>query len=104
MGGSGHAGTDCAVCSIQRIRDDGSLLDPDPEMLLEDGVLTQEQVWQNLRKRWDAVYVSAWNKLYKREGFRTVLFQAFPGLYGLRVRGAIERMDAEQKQRYSEAR
>lgn len=55
MGGSGHAGTDCAVCSIQRIRDDGSLLDPDPEMLLEDGVLTQEQVWQNLRKRWDAV-------------------------------------------------
>lgn len=36
--------------------------------------------------------------------FRTVLFQAFPGLYGLRVRGAIERMDAEQKQRYSEAR
>lgn len=92
------------MCSIQCIRDDGSELAPDPEMLLADGVLTQEQVWQNLRKRWDAVYVSAWNKLYKRELFRTVLFQAFPGLYGLRVRGAIERMDAEQKQRYSEAR
>lgn len=36
--------------------------------------------------------------------FRTVLFQAFPGLYGLRVRKAIERMNTEQKQRYSEAR
>ena len=229
-----QAGTDCSVCSIQRIRDDGSLLEPDPEMLLADGVLTREQVWQNLRKRWDAVYVSAWNKLYKREVFRTlrypegrlnedifiqaelygqldrvacvsvplycyrirqgsimhsrptlknldqawafcscfryfeahglpemlpaaedrvfaklmgvyyrlppqerrkpemkqarkmqreltrilwknhsltkralfrtVLFQAFPGLYGLRVRGAIAQMDAEQKERYSEAR
>ena len=50
------------------------------------------------------MYVSAWNKLYKREVFRTVLFQVFPGLYGLRVRGAIERMDTEQRQRYSEAR
>ena len=92
------------MCGIQRIRDDESELAPDPEMLLADGVLTQEQVWQNLRKRWDAVYVSAWNKLYKRELFRTVLFQAFPGLYGLRVRKAIERMDTEQRQRYSEAR
>lgn len=43
-------------------------------------------------------------KCSSRALFRTVLFQAFPGLYGLRVRGAIERMDAEQKQRYSEAR
>lgn len=43
-------------------------------------------------------------KCSSRALFRTVLFQAFPGLYGLRVRKAIERMDTEQKQRYSEAR
>lgn len=43
-------------------------------------------------------------KCSSRALFRTVLFQAFPSLYGLRVRGAIARMDAEQKQRYSEAR
>ena len=43
-------------------------------------------------------------KCSSRALFRTVLFQAFPGLYGLRVRKAIERMDTEQRQRYSEAR
>ena len=69
-----NAGADCAVCSVQLIHEDGSRMDTLPQWKVYGGGYTGEDILKTITWQNNAPYLVAWNKLYRREVFRTLRY------------------------------
>ena len=69
-----NAGADCAMCSVQLIHEDGSRMDTPPQWKVYGGGYTDEDVLKTITWQNNAPYLVAWNKLYRREVFRTLRY------------------------------
>ncbi len=67
-----NADADCAVCSVQLIHEDGSRMDTPPQWKVYGGGYTGEDILKTITWQNNAPYLVAWNKLYRREVFRTL--------------------------------
>ena len=68
-------GADMSMCSIKNVTEEGesvSYLDDDSP--LKEGVMTSDEYREALLKKGNWYYVVAWNKLYKRQCFKDVLY------------------------------
>lgn len=69
-----NADADCAVCSVQLTHEDGSRMDTPPQWKVYGGGYTGEDVLKTITWQNNAPYLVAWNKLYRREVFRTLRY------------------------------
>ena len=69
-----NADADCAVCSVQLIHEDGSRMDTPPQWKVYGGGYTGEDVLKTITWQNNVPYLVAWNKLYRREVFRTLRY------------------------------
>lgn len=69
-----NAGADCAMCSVQLIHEDGSRMDTPPQWKVYGGGYTGEDILKTITWQNNAPYLVAWNKLYRREVFRTLRY------------------------------
>lgn len=69
-----NAGADCAVCSVQLIHEDGSRMDTLQHWKVYGGGYTGEDILKTITWQNNAPYLVAWNKLYRREVFRTLRY------------------------------
>ena len=69
-----NADADCAVCSVQLIHEDGSRMDTPPQWKVYGGGYTGEDILKTITWQNNAPYLVAWNKLYRREVFRTLRY------------------------------
>ena len=69
-----NADADCAVCSVQLTHEDGSRMDTPPQWKVYGGGYTGEDVLKTITWQNNAPYLIAWNKLYRREVFRTLRY------------------------------
>lgn len=69
-----NADADCAVCSVQLTHEDGSWMDTPPQWKVYGGGYTGEDVLKTITWQNNAPYLVAWNKLYRREVFRTLRY------------------------------
>ena len=69
-----NAGADCAMCSVQLIHEDGSRMDTPPQWKVYGGGYTGEDVLKTITWQDNVPYLVAWNKLYRREVFRTLRY------------------------------
>lgn len=67
------ANADCAMCSVQLIHEDGSRMDTPPQWKVYGGY-TGEDILKTITWQNNAPYLVAWNKLYRREVFRTLRY------------------------------
>lgn len=68
------ANADCAMCSVQLIHEDGSRMDTPPQWKVYGGGYTGEDILKTITWQNNAPYLVAWNKLYRREVFRTLRY------------------------------
>lgn len=68
------AGADCAICSVQLTDEDGSRMDTPPQWKAYGGGYTGEDVLKTITWQDNVPYLVAWNKLYRREVFRTLRY------------------------------
>lgn len=68
------ANADCAVCSVQLIHEDGSRMDTLQHWKVYGGGYTGEDILKTITWQNNAPYLVAWNKLYRREVFRTLRY------------------------------
>lgn len=68
------AAADCAICSIQLTQEDGRLLQTPAEMCIKDGVCTGKDVLNTIAIRVNTPYAVAWNKIYRRDVFKTMRY------------------------------
>ena len=68
-----NAGADCAMCSVQLIHEDGSRMDTLQHWKVYGGD-TGEDILKTITWQNNAPYLVAWNKLYRREVFRTLRY------------------------------
>ena len=68
------ANADCAMCSVQLTHVDGSWMDTPPQWKVYGGGYTGEDVLKTITWQNNAPYLVAWNKLYRREVFRTLRY------------------------------
>lgn len=69
-----NADADCAVCSVQLTHEDGSRMDTPPQWKAYGGGYTGEDVLKTITGQDNVPYLVAWNKLYRREVFRTLRY------------------------------
>lgn len=69
-----NADADCAICSVQLTHEDGSRMDTPPQWKVYGGGYTGEDVLKTITWQNNAPYLVAWNKLYRREVFRTLRY------------------------------
>ena len=69
-----NAGADCAVCSVQLTHEDGSRMDTPPQWNAYGGGYTGKEILKTITWQNNAPYLVAWNKLYRREVFRTLRY------------------------------
>ncbi len=69
-----NAGADCAMCSVQLIHEDGSRMDTLQHWKVYGGGYTGEDILKTITWQNNAPYLVAWNKLYRREVFRTLRY------------------------------
>ena len=69
-----NADADCAVCSVQLTHEDGSRMDTPPQWKVYGGGYTGEDVLKTITWQDNVPYLVAWNKLYRREVFRTLRY------------------------------
>ena len=69
-----NADADCAVCSVQLTHEDGSRMDTPPQWKAYGGGYTGEEILKTITWQNNAPYLVAWNKLYRREVFRTLRY------------------------------
>ena len=69
-----NADADCAVCSVQLIHEDGSRMDTPPQWKVYGRGYTGEDVLKTITWQDNVPYLVAWNKLYRREVFRTLRY------------------------------
>ena len=69
-----NADADCAVCSVQLTHEDGSRMDTPPQWKVYGGGYTGGDVLKTITWQNNAPYLVAWNKLYRREVFRTLRY------------------------------
>lgn len=69
-----NADADCAVCSVQLTHEDGSRMDTPPQWKVYGGGYTGEEILKTITWQNNAPYLVAWNKLYRREVFRTLRY------------------------------
>ena len=67
------AGADCSICSVQLTHEDGSRMDTPPQWKVYGGY-TGEDVLKTITWQDNVPYLVAWNKLYRREVFRTLRY------------------------------
>lgn len=68
------ATADCAICSIQFVQEDGQLIQTPAEMCIKDGVCTGKEVLNTIARRVNTPYAVAWNKIYRRDVFKTMRY------------------------------
>ncbi len=68
------ANADCAVCSVQLIHEDGSRMDTPPQWKVYGGGYTGKEILKTITWQDNVPYLVAWNKLYRREVFRTLRY------------------------------
>lgn len=68
------AGADCSICSVQLTHEDGSRMDTPPQWKVYGGGYTGEDVLKTITWQDNVPYLVAWNKLYRREVFRTLRY------------------------------
>ena len=69
-----NADADCAVCSVQLTHEDGSRMDTPPQWKAYGGGYTGEEILKTITWQDNVPYLVAWNKLYRREVFRTLRY------------------------------
>ena len=69
-----NANADCAMCSVQLIDEDGSRMDTLQHWKVYGGGYTGEDILKTITWQNNAPYLVAWNKLYRREVFRTLRY------------------------------
>ena len=69
-----NADADCAVCSVQLTHEDGSRMDTPQQWKAYGGGYTGEDVLKTITWQDNVPYLVAWNKLYRREVFRTLRY------------------------------
>ena len=69
-----NAGADCAMCSVHLIHEDGSWMDTLQHWKVYGGGYTGEDILKTITWQNNAPYLVAWNKLYRREVFRTLRY------------------------------
>ena len=69
-----NADADCAVCSVQLTHEDGSRMDTPPQWKVYGRGYTGEDVLKTITWQDNVPYLVAWNKLYRREVFRTLRY------------------------------
>ena len=69
-----EANADCAICSIQLTKEDGQCMDTPDNMKVEDCVHSGRAALETLMDKANTPYLVAWNKIYKREVFRTIRY------------------------------
>lgn len=72
-----ETGAELTLCNIRYVDECGQRIlsgDPAREYRLPEAVWTQDEFWEQKRKKASPVYVVAWNKLYRRELFRAVRY------------------------------
>lgn len=69
-----NAGADCAMCSVQLTHEDGSRMDTPPQWKVYGGGYAGKEILKTITWKNNAPYLVAWNKLYRREVFRTLRY------------------------------
>ena len=69
-----NADADCAICSVQLTHEDGSRMDTLQHWKVYGGGYTGEDILKTITWQNNAPYLVAWNKLYRREVFRTLRY------------------------------
>lgn len=69
-----NADADCAVCSVQLTHEDGSRMDTPPQWKTYGGGYTGKEILKTITWQDNVPYLVAWNKLYRREVFRTLRY------------------------------
>ena len=67
-----RADAELAICNVQKVDEKGKILDSD--WTVESRVYDKKEIFQKLNGLNAVYYITAWNKLYRRELFSTILF------------------------------